>query len=254
MVLVAILRPGTEISGIKAIDRFRGKKLLIIVMILAQVLLLHVICNLNEACKTQNSQTQHQFDMMAEAIAKGQPYLEEKPPELLSEMDNPYSYQARIENGVQDECLYDVAYYKGHYYVYFGVGPIITFYVPYYLITGNYLNTVDMLYFIGVMVIGGWMLLLYEIVKKYFKDFAFASYIICVFAFSAGCGRTYVISRPSFYAIPMTLGLVCTLFGLAFWFKALEYLKDATLRINPVYTLLGSFLWRMLLLADRNFL
>ena len=92
MVLVAILRPGTEISGIKAIDRFRGKKLLIIVMILAQVLLLHVICNLNEACKTQNSQTQHQFDMMAEAIAKGQPYLEEKPPELLSEMDNPYSY------------------------------------------------------------------------------------------------------------------------------------------------------------------
>lgn len=67
-------------------------------------------------------------------------------------------------------------------------------------------------------------------------------------------GRTYVISRPSFYAIPMTLGLVCTLFGLAFWFKALEYLKDATLRINPVYTLLGSFLWRMLLLADRNFL
>lgn len=92
MVHVAILRPGTEISGIKAIDRFRGKKLLIIVMILAQVLLLHVICNLNEACKTQNSQTQHQFDMMAEAIAKGQPYLEEKPPELLSEMDNPYSY------------------------------------------------------------------------------------------------------------------------------------------------------------------
>lgn len=241
MVLIAILRPGSDISSVKAIDRFRGKKLLIIIMFLAQVLLIHVICNLNGACRIQNSQTQHQFDMMAEAIIKGQPYLEENPPELLSKMDNPYSYQARIENGVQDECLYDVAYYKGHYYVYFGVGPIITFYVPYYLITGNHINTVDMMFFIGALVIGGWMLLLYELVKRFFKDFSFTSYIICAFAFSAGCGLTYVISRPSFYAIPMTLGLACTLFGLAFWLKALEKIEDGTVRINPKFILVGSF-------------
>lgn len=241
LMLLFFLRPSSGVYGIKALDKFKGKRVIIAAFILVQVLIIHSICGLNGACREQNSPTEHQFDMMAEALVNGQPYLLEEPPKLLSEMENPYSFQARLENGTQDESMYDVAYYKGHYYVYFGVGPIITFYVPYYLVTGKHIETYNMVFIIGVMVAVGWMMLLYELIRKYFRNFSFAAYLVCSFLFTASCGLTYVASRPSFYAIPMTLGLVASLFGLSFWFRSIEDDENGVNRINPIYVCIGSF-------------
>ena len=35
-----------------------------------------------------------------------------------------------------ENYLWDTAYYEGHYYVYFGVVPVLLFYLPFYLVTG----------------------------------------------------------------------------------------------------------------------
>ena len=67
-----------------------------------------------------------QFD----AFMKGQLYLDEEPPAQLAELENPYDKEQR--EGIFYQ--WDRAYYKGKYYSYFGVGPILTGYMPYYLI------------------------------------------------------------------------------------------------------------------------
>ncbi len=67
-----------------------------------------------------------QFD----AFMKGQLHLDAEPPAQLEELDNPYDKEQR--EGIF--YLWDRAYYEGKYYSYFGVGPILTGYLPYYLI------------------------------------------------------------------------------------------------------------------------
>ncbi|MBR6005944.1 MAG: hypothetical protein IK063_06950, partial [Clostridia bacterium] len=67
-----------------------------------------------------------QFD----AFMKGQLHLDAEPPAELAELENPYVKENR--SGIY--YLWDRAYYEGKYYSYFGVGPILTGYMPYYLV------------------------------------------------------------------------------------------------------------------------
>ena len=67
-----------------------------------------------------------QFD----AFMKGQLHLDAEPPAQLAELENPYDKEQRA--GIF--YLWDRAYYEGRYYSYFGTGPILTGYLPYYLI------------------------------------------------------------------------------------------------------------------------
>ena len=65
-------------------------------------------------------------------MAHGQLYLEEEPPDWLKSMDDPYDKSARdeLQKETGEPYLFDVAYYDGHYYVYFGVVPVLMFYLP----------------------------------------------------------------------------------------------------------------------------
>ncbi|MFT7794713.1 UNVERIFIED_CONTAM: hypothetical protein ODY05_16615, partial [Salmonella enterica subsp. enterica serovar Enteritidis] len=86
---------------------------------------------------------------LARAMADGHLYLDEEPPQWLQEMEDPYDKGARDEAQKQsgEPYLFDVAYYDGHYYVYFGVVPVVLFYLPFYLLTGANFPTA-----IGVLV------------------------------------------------------------------------------------------------------
>ncbi len=72
------------------------------------------------------------------AMAHGQLYLDEEPPQWLQDMADPYDKGARDEAQKEtgEPYLFDVAYHDGHYYVYFGVVPVVLFYLPFYLLTG----------------------------------------------------------------------------------------------------------------------
>lgn len=70
-----------------------------------------------------------QFD----AMMKGQLHLDYPPSAELLALDNPYDYSAR--QGIY--FLRDRALYGGQYYSYFGIGPILAVYAPYYFLTGS---------------------------------------------------------------------------------------------------------------------
>ena len=54
------------------------------------------------------------------------------------DMEDPYDKGARdeLQKETGEPYLFDVAYHDGHYYVYFGVVPVLVFYLPFYLLTG----------------------------------------------------------------------------------------------------------------------
>lgn len=76
------------------------------------------------------------FAQQLDAWLKGQLYLDFKADERLKDLDNVYDQSERESK--QIPFLWDRAYYQGHYYSYFGVAPILTTYLPIYLVTGKF--------------------------------------------------------------------------------------------------------------------
>lgn len=75
------------------------------------------------------------YAMTLDAFEKGQVWLDMDEVPELAEMENPYDKSMRDNTGVHYE--WDYAYYDGHYYCYFGATPTVSYYYPYYLLTGN---------------------------------------------------------------------------------------------------------------------
>lgn len=77
----------------------------------------------------------NQYEKMAESILNGHLYLEyEDIDQRLVSMKNPYDPRAREEAGVYYH--WDHAYYKGQYYMYFGIVPVFLLFLPYRILTG----------------------------------------------------------------------------------------------------------------------
>ena len=76
-----------------------------------------------------------QFD----AFQKGHLFLDLETDPRLNTLHNVYDYSERIHSSDTADWkqpYWDRAFYNGHYYSYFGIGPILTVYYPYYLLTG----------------------------------------------------------------------------------------------------------------------
>lgn len=140
----------------------------------------------------------------------------------LAELENPYDLGARA--GVK--CNWDHVYYNGKYYVYFGVVPALTMYLPYNLITGKHLPNYAAVYILCVLMMIGIMLLLWEVIKKWFKNTPFVIYLMLSVVFGAVSGIGYIIYKPDFYSVPILDGIVMGLFGLSFWLSSKKETKE----------------------------
>lgn len=162
-----------------------------------------------------------QYAELARAMAHGQLYLEEEPPSWLQEMEDPYDKGARDELQKQtgEEYLFDVAYYDGHYYVYFGVVPVLLFYLPFYLLTGaNFPTAIGVLVSVLAFVLGV-SALLDRFARYHFKHVSLGLYLLLQIPLVMCCGVLYLLKFPTFYSLPIALGLAFSVWGLYFWMR-----------------------------------
>lgn len=146
-----------------------------------------------------------------EAIVNGQIELLEEPSEELKAMDNPYDSEKRDNEGVP--YLYDVAYYDGHYYNYFGIAPILTLILPFRLITGNYLPTCifNILYIvIAVFALYG---LYKKLVDKYIKKISLYNFYLGFYAILFA-SNIFTLFRGMKYDIVIASGIGFLLIAL----------------------------------------
>lgn len=95
--------------------------------------------------------TSDPWSLTFDAFKKKQLNLDIESEPGLDALENVYDTSERNETGIGG--WFDLAYYKGKYYCYFGCAPVLTFYYPYYLKTGM-LPTVGMaLGFFGVLAV-----------------------------------------------------------------------------------------------------
>ena len=162
-----------------------------------------------------------QYAELAKAMADGQLYLEVDPPEWLQNMDDPYDKGARdeLQKETGESYLFDVAYYDGHYYVYFGVVPVLLFYLPFYLLTGqNFPTAIGVLIALIAFVLGC-SVLLDRFARYHFKRVSLGLYLLLQMPMVACSGILYLAKFPTFYSLPISCALAFSVWGLYFWMR-----------------------------------
>lgn len=173
-------------------------------------------------CKMEEQTTQYR-DLTA-ALAKGQFYMEEEPPQWLIEMENPYDTGARERICKEDDTSYqwDYAYYNGKYYIYFGIVPSLIFYLPYYLITGRYISNVTVVFLTCLLSVLGIGRLLQTVFKKWFSDVPCLHYILCLLVCMNSYGGVWLLARPEIYEVCISTGVMLAIWSIALWMEAVH--------------------------------
>ena len=170
-------------------------------------------------------------EIFTNALINKQVHLEVEPDESLINLKNPYDQTARKNINY----LWDVAYYKENYYIYFGILPALILFVPFKLITGEYLSMN-----IGIFLFSIWqtiitvklMLLIY---KKWFNKTAFRYLILAITISLFGSLILWINGRPDMYELFIVSGACFAMQGLYFIMKWLEREK-----VEPIYLLAAS--------------
>lgn len=188
-----------------------------------------------------------QYAELAKAMADGQLYLEIEPPEWLVDMDNPYDKGAREELQKQtgQSYLFDVAFYDGHYYVYFGVLPVLLFYLPFYLLTGSSFPTAIGVLIACIAFILGITALMDRFARHHFHRVSLGLFLLLQMPLVACSGMLYLAKFPTFYSLPIACALAFTVWGLYFW------LHGRSARTHPARWYLAGSLCMALVVACR---
>ena len=231
LVLLWLLRPGSALWDNGLWNRRPWAKALCVLLILAlNIGALWTLARSNDTLNNipeEPNWVQHQqYAKLARALAEGRTWIDgEEDREalaLLGQLENPYDRPARKalfqEKGL--DYAWDTAYYGGHYYVYFGVVPVLLFYLPWHLLTGGDLPTVYAVVLASALAVLGAFAFLRALIRRYFPRTPFPAWLL-LSLLMGNCGSVlcYAVD-PTFYILPVILSLAFALFGLALWLSA----------------------------------
>ena len=80
------------------------------------------------------------YNRMVDGFAQGHLYLRRDVPAAFAQLADPYDPAQNAPYRVPPYFLYDLSYYRGHLYAYFGPLPALILFWPYHLLTGGYLS------------------------------------------------------------------------------------------------------------------
>ena len=166
----------------------------------------------------------NQYELMADALLKGQIYLEYGDMDRrLLEMPNPYDTRARRELGVRYH--WDHAFYKGRYYMYFGVVPVFLLFIPFKLITGASLTTYHATQvFVGMSIIG--LFLFFRLLsKRFFPKLSFPVYLFLGAAISV-TSMVHCVAKPAMYMTAFAAAFCMEIWSVYFYVKAVWATED----------------------------
>ncbi|MDO5559961.1 MAG: hypothetical protein Q4F95_10230 [Oscillospiraceae bacterium] len=168
-------------------------------------------------CEEGNQLTQELVD----AFEHGQFSLLEKPGDDLMALENPYDYSQRGDEGIDIvDYKWDHLLYNGKYYSYYGVAPVILFFLPYHLITGYYFPTnyaVLIFSVIGLCALGA---LYMTFISKWFKKLP-AGAVLAGLLIIEYCSGIFTCNlRPQFYEASVACGFMFTTLGAYMMLKS----------------------------------
>ena len=164
------------------------------------------------------------YDELACALLDGKTYIDNNDvPDSLKELSNPYDTTLRALKSQQtgDKYRWDVAYFDGHYYVYFGIVPLLLMYLPFRLIFSAPFPTVVGIIIFTILFSLGVYKLLTLIAEKKFKNISVGTLLLVLVTSIISCGLMFLVKRPDFYGIPIITGMTFSVFGIYNWLSGI---------------------------------
>ena len=250
--LIYLFKPSSILYKKKLTDHEYSKNTLVTVLLCLECAIIIILGSINPtfmgiASETYNphkwdgngidlvriSYSQHnQYDELAQAFLQGKTYIDnDDVPQSLIDMENPYDTLARSKQAQLsgDSYRWDVAYFNGHYYVYFGIVPLLLMYLPFRAIfDAPFPSAVGIMGFALLFSIGVFKLL-DLICKKKFKNISVGTYLLTALTFVNCCGMTFLAKRPDFYSVPIMTSMAFVVWGIYLWIKGLTTDKNKLL-------------------------
>ena len=234
-----LFRPNSHLYKTKVDFANRAQRIGIVSAVLLIVFSFIIVGSVCYVEDPESNTTWSQYGYLAQSIANGKPYLEFEAPAVLQELSNPYDTGVRNAAVLEhnESYILDLAYYKGHYYSYFGVVPVLLFHLPYYLITGTDLDTFFPIMICGILFVPACFWFTASLIKRYFTNASLGFYLLMSSLLVISSEILYSIHFPILYSLPVTTALVLNIFGLSCWINA----TDGNGRLNKAYLMAGAF-------------
>ena len=163
-----------------------------------------------------------QYEMLARSFLQGRLDLDLPVPSWLAEMDNPYDTTLRTQLSTEEEPYYfDVAFYDGHYYCYFGTVPALLVECPVLLLTGKALSTGDLAAVWMGLAAAGLTLFVRRLFARFFPRASLAGFFLGVALLFLGSGYLYHLLYPQTYSVPYNAGFACLFLGFYAWLRSM---------------------------------
>jgi tetratricopeptide (TPR) repeat protein len=154
------------------------------------------------------------YNLLVQGFRAGQLSLKKEAPPKLAELADPYDPAA---NGLPS-WLFDLSYYKGRLYLYFGVTPVLILFWPFAVLTGHYLlqrQAVAIFCGLGFLASVG---LLRALWRRYFAEVSLGVVVACVLALGLATGVPVLLARSAVWEVPISCGYMLTMLALgAIW-------------------------------------
>ncbi len=164
----------------------------------------------------------NQYELMADAILDGRISFDYGDEDSLSDLKNPYDPDERKAAGVSYH--WDHAYYKGTYYMYFGIVPVFLTFLPYRVLTGQALTTYHATQIFVAAAIAGIFLLFRLLRKQFFPKLPFPLYLAFSAVFSV-MSVWYSSAEPALYCTAITAAICLQVWSL-YWFIRAVYCEE----------------------------
>jgi tetratricopeptide (TPR) repeat protein len=167
------------------------------------------------------------YNLLVRGFRAGQLNVKREAPPELAQLADPYDPTV---NAAYIGDVYDMSYYQGKLYLYFGVTPALVLLWPYVALTGHYLSdkaAVVIFFALGFLAAAG---LLRAIWRRYFPEVSIWVAMLGIFTLGLALGTQKVITLwCNVYEIAIVCGFAFTMLALAALWCALHEPKRRVL-------------------------
>jgi len=216
-------------------DPSNRRQNLVFASLVALLLLFSFVCAFTSTSKSwlEYLPDQQYNRFLTDAIINGRTYLDYGNPELMLIAERPYDVDWLGKNGYAGNRVWmaDWVYYNGKHYCYFGIVPAIILYIPYKLITGDYLSTnAGIFLFIAAAVV--MMAMLWRhCVRRYMPNTNFVFYLLSFLTLFFASGLFVPLRFTRFYSIVSAAGFMFVIAGILLLLKSTEREKLNGLKV-----------------------
>ena len=157
--------------------------------------------------------TSNYYNLLVQGFRDGQLNLKKKAPPGLAQLADPYTPTPLHALGA-----WDLSYYRGKLYLYFGVSPAVVLFWPYVALTGHYLfyrQAMTMFCAVGFLASMG---ILVGLRRRYFAEVSMAVVAAGGLALGLATFIPSLVARCEVWEVPISCGYMLTMLALgAIW-------------------------------------